>query len=365
MATPPNQSIGNSTTQATAITGLTTSEARERLAQFGPNNPARARRSAALLELLSLFLNPLVIILLVASGISAALGQKTDAIIIFAIVIMSIAIDFVQTYRSQQTIQALREKVTPTATVLRDGVWGEINRIEIVPGDIVRQGAGDLVPGDGQLLEARDLFLQEAALTGESMPEEKSALAGATNESGDSISANKVFLGTSVVSGTGTARILATGPNTAIGAIAERLVQRPEKTEFERELQQFGHLILSAVFFLVLFILVVRVALHKDPFESFLFAVALAVGLTPEFLPMITSVTLARGAARMARQNVVVKHLPAIQNFGSIDVFCSDKTGTLTAGKMTLNSSVDALGEQTERAISLAYLNSKFETGIR
>jgi Mg2+-importing ATPase len=280
-------------------------------------------------------------------------------------VIASITIDFVQTYRSHLVIQKLREKVTPTATVLRDGEWREVHRVEVVPGDMVRLSAGDLVPADGLLLEARDLFVQQAALTGESMPEEKTSQAPAVAEAGDSISANKVYLGTSVVSGTGTARIFATGANTAIGAIAERLVERPEQTEFERELRQFGHLILSAVFFLVLFILVVRVALHKDAFESFLFAVALAVGLTPEFLPMITSVTLARGAARMAQDKVVVKHLPAIQNFGSIDVLCSDKTGTLTAGTMTLDSSVGALGEPTERAFALAYLNSKFETGIR
>ncbi len=365
MNNPPIQPLGSTTATAAAVSGLTTSEARERLAQYGPNEPTQARRGAALFELLALFLNPLVVILLVASGISAALGQKTDAAIIFVIVIVSIAIDFVQTYRSQQVVQKLREKVTPTATVLRDGEWREIRRIEVVPGDLVRLGAGDLVPADGGLLEARDLFMQQAALTGESMPEEKTAQAPEVEEGGDCISANKVFLGTSVVSGTGIARISATGARTAIGAIAERLIQRPEQTEFERELRQFGHLILSAVFFLVLFILVVRVALHKDAFESFLFAVALAVGLTPEFLPMITSVTLARGAARMARDKVVVKHLPAIQNFGSIDVFCSDKTGTLTAGTMTLNSSVDALGEPSERAITLAYLNSQFETGIR
>ncbi len=365
MANPPIQPIGSTAATPAAVSGLTTSEARARLAQYGPNDPSQARRGAALVELLTLLLNPLVIILLVASGISAALGQKTDAAIIFVIVIVSIAIDFVQTYRSQLVIQKLREKVTPTATVLRDGEWREINRVGIVPGDIVRLGAGDLVPADGWLQEARDLFIQQAALTGESMPEEKTAQAPGEKEERDSISASKVFLGTSVVSGTGIARIYATGPRTAIGAIAERLIQKPEQTEFERELRQFGHLILSAVFFLVLFILVVRVALHKDAFESFLFAVALAVGLTPEFLPMITSVTLARGAARMARDKVVVKHLPAIQNFGSIDVFCSDKTGTLTAGKMTLNSSVDAFGEPSERAITLAYLNSKFETGIR
>jgi Mg2+-importing ATPase len=343
--------------------GLTSSEARDRLAQYGPNDPTPVRRGAAVADLLLLFLNPLVIILLVASAISAALGQRTEATIIFLIVVVSVAINFAQTYHSRRAVEKLRENVTPTATALRDGEWGEIKRYEVVPGDLVRLSAGDLIPADGRLLEARDLFVQQAALTGESLPEEKDAR-GEKDSAGPS-APNLVFLGTSVVSGTGVVRVTATGPRTAFGAIAQRLAERPEQTEFERELRQFGQLILRAVFFLVLFILVVRVALHKDAFESFLFAVALAVGLTPEFLPMIASVTLARGAVRMARDNVVVKHLPAIQNFGSIDVFCSDKTGTLTAGVMTLHSSVDASGQPSDRTAGLAYLNSKFETGIR
>ena len=167
------------------------------------------------------------------------------------------------------------------------------------------------------------------------------------------------------MSGTGVARMVATGPHTAFGAIAERLADRPEETEFQRGLRHFGLLITRTVFFLVLFILVVRIAMHKDAFESFVFAVALAVGLTPEFLPMITSVTLGRGAIRMARNHVIVKHLPAIQNFGTIDVFCSDKTGTLTTGEMILDSSVDYLGHPSDRPLALAYINSTFETGIR
>ena len=252
-----------------------------------------------------------------------------------------------------------------TATALRDGHWQEVKRHEIVPGDIVRLSAGDLVPADGQLLEARDLYVQQAALTGESMPAEKEAGAVGKAVEGTPQAPDLVFLGTSVVSGTGVARMVATGPRTAFGAIAARLADRPEETEFQRGLRRFGLLITRTVFFLVLFILVVRIAMHKDAFESFVFAVALAVGLTPEFLPMITSVTLGRGAIRMARNHVIVKHLPAIQNFGTIDVFCSDKTGTLTTGEMILDSSVDYLGHPSDRPLALAYINSKFETGIR
>jgi P-type Mg2+ transporter len=345
--------------------GLTSQEAEARLAEYGPNDPTSTRRGAFAFELLHLFLNPLVIILLVASVISAFLGQKIEAQLIFVIVVISVTIDFVQTYRSQRAIQRLQDHVSLTATALRDGQWQEIKRHEIVPGDIVRLSAGDLVPADGQLLEARDLYVQQAALTGESMPAEKEVRAGEEALEKSPQAPDLVFLGTSVVSGTGIARMVATGPHTAFGAIAERLAVRPEETEFERGLRHFGLLIMRTVFFLVLFILVVRIALHKDAFESFVFAVALAVGLTPEFLPMITSVTLGRGAIRMARNNVIVKHLPAIQNFGTIDVFCSDKTGTLTTGEMILESSVDYLGHPSDRPLALAYINSKFETGIR
>jgi Mg2+-importing ATPase len=335
------------------------------LAQFGPNEPVQSKRAAAISELLALFLNPLVIILLVSSVISFFVGDSTDAVIILVIVLLGIAINFTQTYRSQRAIEKLREGVSPTATALRDGEWKEIPRREVVPGDVVRLSAGDLVPGDGRLLESRDLFVQQAALTGESLPVEKSATSSPSGELESPESPNFVFLGTSVVSGTATALILKTGPRTAFGAIAQRLVARPEETEFERSMRRFGMLIMRAVLFLVLFIVGVRLALHKDAFESFVFAVALAVGLTPEFLPMITSVTLARGAVRMARDNVVVKHLPAIQNFGTIDVFCSDKTGTLTTGKMSLQSSLNYEGKPSGRALAMAYLNSKFQTGIR
>ena len=345
--------------------GLTSEEAASRLSQYGPNDPTPAKRSAAVIELLRLFLNPLVSILLIASFASFVLGDGTDAAIILVIVLLSVSINFVQTYRSQRAIYALRDKVTPTATVLRDGKWNEIKRREIVPEDIMRVCAGDLVPADGRLVESRDLYVQQAALTGESLPAEKDARKTKSDGPGGPDSPDLVFLGTSVVSGTGTIAILRTGCNTAFGEIAARLVARPEETEFEHSMKHFGMLITRAVFFLVLFILVVRVALHKDAFESFVFAVALAVGLTPEFLPMISSVTLARGAIRMAKDHVVAKHLPAIQNFGTIDVLCSDKTGTLTTGRMILESCVNCFGGASDRPLELGYLNSKFETGIR
>ena len=345
------------------VSGLSSHEAELKLRLFGPNDPAPRRRRSAVVDLLRLFLNPLVMILLIATGASAFLGEAVDAWIIIAIVLVSVVIDFVQTYRSQQAIEQLRARVAPTATVLRDDQWQEIHRSEVVPGDIVRLSAGDLVPADARLLISRDFYVQQAALTGESLPLEKDA--GSAEASTRPDAPNMVFLGTSVVSGTATAEVVATGRNTSFGDIAARLAAAPEETAFDRGLKDFSLFLARTVFFLVIFLIVTSFILHRDPFQSLLFAVALAVGLTPEFLPMITSVTLSKGARAMARKKVIVKHLSAIQNFGSIDILCSDKTGTLTSGLMTLDGSLDPFGQRSTRAFSLAFLNSKFQTGIR
>jgi Mg2+-importing ATPase len=286
-----------------------------------------------------------------------------DAGIIVAIVLMSVTLDFVQTYRSHRAIERLRDRVAPTATVLRDGKWQEIARRDVVPGDVIRLSAGDLVPADARLLTARDLYVQQAALTGESLPTEKEATEEEASTQADA--RNMVFLGTSIVSGTATAVVITTGARTAFGDIAARLAAQPEETAFDRGLRDFSLLLARTVFFLVLFLIIVSIAMHRNPLQWLLFAVALAVGLTPEFLPMITSVTLAKGAVAMAQKKVIVKHLSAIQNFGSIDVLCSDKTGTITTGNMVLDRSLDPFGQPSPRALALAYLNSKFETGVR
>jgi Mg2+-importing ATPase len=220
-----------------------------------------------------------------------------------------------------------------------------------------------MVPADARLLVARDLYVQQAALTGESLPAAKSATAEPASTKADA--PNMVFLGTSVVSGTATAEVVATGPRTAFGDIAARLAAHPEETAFDRGLRDLSRLLAATVFFLVLFLIAVSVLRHRDPFQSLLFAVALAVGLTPEFLPMITAVTLSKGAVAMARKKVIVKHLSSIQNLGSLDVLCSDKTGTLTVGTMSFDRSLDAFGKPSSRALELGFLNSKFETGIR
>ncbi|HVK10301.1 MAG TPA: magnesium-translocating P-type ATPase, partial [Gemmataceae bacterium] len=296
---------------------------------------------------------------------SAALGDPTGAGIVIAIVFAGSVINLVQTWRSSTAVRRLRESVAPTATVLRDGTWQEQPRDQVVPGDVVRLSAGDLVPADARLLDTRELHVQQAALTGESLPVEKSASSTPTGGSLRPDDPDAVFLGTSVVSGTATAVVVATGPATTFGELVARLGDRPPETEFDRGARRFGLFITQTVFVLVIAVFLVSAVQRRDPIQSLLFAVALAVGLTPEFLPLISAVTLARGAVRMARRQVVVKHLAAIQNLGSMDVLCSDKTGTLTTGEMTLARTTDPYGATSERAASLAVVNSQFETGIK
>jgi Mg2+-importing ATPase len=333
------------------VLGLTSEEASARLVQFGANDPLPPQKRNVVRDVLRRFASPLVAILLLASLASAFGGDFINASLVLCIVAVSVLVELIQTRRSVRAADALKEQVAQTATVLRDGHLVEVQRRLIVPGDIVRLDAGSMVPADGSVREAKDLHLSEAALTGESLPVEKHAT-------------DTVLMGSSVVSGTGLVLIQKTGLTTAFSEIAKSLAQRAPQSEFERGIARFGAFILKTVLFLVLFVFLVSALMHRDPLQSLLFAVALAVGLTPEFLPMITTVTLTRGAVRMAKSKVIVKNLAAIQNFGSIDVLCCDKTGTLTTGEMTLDSWLDPLGQVSERPLLLSYLNSYFESGI-
>ena len=350
--------------------GLTASEAAERLNVVGPNEAVTVKRGSAARQIVGLLGNPLVLILLVASAIAASIGQHADAEIITTIVVLNVSITFWQSQRSQQAADRLRRSVAPTATVLRDSTWQEIPIAHVVPDDVVRLGAGDLVPADARLLESRDLSIQQSLLTGESVPADKQAIATVSADASpardnDPANPQRVFMGTSVVSGTGIALVTATGPRTMFGDVAQRLASRPPITEFEHGLRRFSLLILRTTVALVLFILLVGIVSKRDPLESLLFAVALGVGLTPEFLPMIATITLTQGALRMAREGVIVKHLPSIQDLGSIDILCSDKTGTLTSGVMEVAAVVDAFGHPASRPLMFAGLNSQFQTGIR
>ncbi len=349
----------------TTAAGLSSSEATDRLKQFGPNILRPPQKRALVLQFLARFKNPLVIILLVASAVSAFTGDVTSFLIISAIVIMSVTLDFIQEHRAGKAAEELRQSVAIRVQTLRDGKSIDIPAATLVPGDVVLLSAGCLIPGDGRVLAAKDFFVKQALLTGESYPVEKffRDLSDAGQDMADA--KNSVFMGTSVVSGSATVLICRTGPNTSLGEISDTLTSKAPPTSFEQGTQRFGLLIMRFTILLVLFVLLVNAFFHRPWLESFLFAVALAVGLTPELLPMVVSVTLARGAMRMARKKVIVKRLESIHNLGSMDVLCTDKTGTLTEARIHLERHVDALGQDSSRVLELAYLNSFFESGLR
>lgn len=344
--------------------GLTEPEAARRLAEHGPNEPEASPGASPLRTLIELFGNPLVLMLLVAAAISGVLGDRIGAGIIVAMVLLSVMLNYVLSYRSKRAAERLREGIAPSASVCRDGVWRDVPRRSLVPGDLIRLAAGDRVPADARLLEVRELHVQQSALTGESAPEEKDACEQPRGPAGAEAS-HLVFFGTSVIAGTATAIVLETGGDTAFGNVAARLSERPPPTEFERGLAGFARFIMRTVIGLVLLVVLAGIALHRPLLETLLFALALAVGLTPEFMPMITTVTLARGAMRMSRHRVVVKHLAAIEDFGSMTVMLSDKTGTLTRNETEVFASVDPMGDPSAQAAGLARLNSSLQTGIR
>ncbi|MDO9165025.1 MAG: magnesium-translocating P-type ATPase, partial [Rhodoferax sp.] len=352
--------------------GLTSAEAAERLKQCGPNRLQPATQRAVLWQFLAHFKNPLVLVLLAASGISALTGDVTGALIIGVIVVMSVTLDFVQAYRAGRAAEQLALKVSVTATVLRDGHPRELPVTELVPGDVVMLSAGNLVPADARVLEADDFFVNQAQLTGEPYPVEKRAVLPASTgveqasaETWELDGTDAVFMGSSVVSGSAQVLIGRTGGATALGQIAVSLAEQAPPTAFEIGTRHFGMLIMRLTLMLVLFTLLVNVALHRSLLESFLFAVALAVGLTPELLPMVVSVTLTRGALRMAALKVIVKRPSAIQDMGAMDVLCTDKTGTLTEARIRLERHVDADGQDDPHVLELAYLNSYFESGLK
>jgi Mg2+-importing ATPase len=346
-------------------TGLSNAEAAILLKQYGPNEIKPIRQRTIVLQFLAHFYNPLVLVLLIAIGISALNGDEVSALIIGVIILMSVILDFTQEYRAGQSAARLAAQVAITATVLRDGKPCEIPVAQLVPGDIIFLSAGDLIPADGQLLEAKDLFVNQSQLTGEPFPVEKHADSSVIADSWALEAEAAVFMGSTVISGSARVLIGRTGQATALGQIADSLEKRPPPTAFELGIRQFGMLIMRLTLLLVLFTLLVNVVLHRPLLESFLFAVALAVGLTPELLPMVISVTLTRGALRMAALKVIVKRPSAIQDMGAMDILCTDKTGTLTEAKIHLERHVNALGQETQRVLELAYLNSYFESGLK
>jgi Mg2+-importing ATPase len=345
------------------LTGLTQEEADKRLRIYGPNRFEAGHGEAFLVKLGKRVLNPLVALLIAAAAVSGISGDYGSFFIIVAVLALSMTLDIVQEYRAEQEAEALRHSVAVHADVMRDRKPVAQPVSALVPGDIVLLRTGDLVPADGIVLESEDLQLDESIMTGEPFPARKNSTPSAAAEAADAH--NALFAGTSVVAGKATMLLVETGTRTRFGAIASALAANVPPTALEEGVRHLGLLILRLTIFLTLFVLLAHLASERPAMQSILFAVALAVGLTPELLPMVMTVTLARGAKRMASQKVIVKRLSAIHDLGAMDVLCVDKTGTLTEAKITLADSVDWQGRNNDRVLELARINSCFQTGVR
>jgi Mg2+-importing ATPase len=352
----------------TSTAGLSSQEAEERLEIYGRNEFARKKKRAAIFNFLSRFKSPLVIILMIAGGVSAALGSYPSVIVIYTMVFLSVSLAYYQENNASKAAELLREKVATLATVLRDKNKQEIKLPLIVPGDIIYLSAGDITPADSRIIEAKDLFVNQSALTGESFPVEKTSVP--VKNKGASITEwnNYLFMGTSIVSGSASAVVVRTGGFTEYGKIAAKLVEKAPETEFERGTKQFGFLIMQVTFLLVVFVFMINALLHPDAngvLQALLFAVALAVGLTPELLPMIITINLSKGAQRMSKKGVIVKRLSSIETFGSMNVLCTDKTGTLTENQIKLLLHIDIEGKEEEKVLLYSFLNSRLQTGLK
>jgi len=346
-----------------ASAGLTAAQAGSVLARVGSNSVEDAQRTGVLRLILRQFESPLILILVFAAVVSLVLQQWVDASIILAIVLSSSLLSFSQEYRASQAVEGLKKRLALSCSVLRDGVEAVVPAGRIVPGDVVLLKAGNLIPADGRVIAATDFLVSQAAMTGESFPVEKrpgivaaaAALAARTNA---------VFLGASVQSGTAQVLVVRTGLQTEFGAIAARLKARPPETEFARGVRQFGALLVRVMAVIVVFVLMVNLLMGRPVTDSLLFAVALAVGISPELLPAIISVTLSAGARAMSRRGVIVRRLDAIENLGSMDILCTDMTGTLTHGVMTLDGAVDGADRPSDEVRRFGCLNALFQTGI-
>ncbi len=343
--------------------GLSQTEAQARLEIYGRNLLHKQEKAGALKLFLNQLKSPLVLILVFAAVISLLTGEWIDATIVIGIILASAVLGFIQEYNASNAVEKLRSQVKLRTTVLRDGKPCSMMTDEVVPGDVVLLSAGSLIPADGVVLQADDFFVNQAVLTGETFPVEKRPGSVAA-DAGLSKRTNCVFMGTNVSSGTARVLIVQTGAATEFGQIAGKLSLRPPETDFERGIRRFGNLVTQAMMVLVLVVFAINVILKKPPIDSLLFSIALAVGMAPELLPAIISITLAKGAQNMAKQGVIVRRLTSIENFGSMDVLCTDKTGTLTLGIVRLDNAFDIHGMSSDLVSKYAYLNAHFQTGL-
>ena len=367
----------------TSLAGLPSAEAEARLEQYGLNEVAHEKQKSALRRLAELFATPLSILLLALALVNYETGEVRGAIVIAAMVVLSSLLSFVQEFRSSKAAARLRAMVSTTATVTRQterdetvpftlpGVTSvlasrtEIPLTHVVPGDVVHLSAGDILPADVRVLAAKDLFVNQASLTGESLPVEKFGVAADTAGKSALDLPNVAFMGTNVVSGTATALVVTTGPRTYFGSVAASVTGQQVMTSFDRGIRRFIWLMVRFMLVMVPLVFLINGLTKGDWLEAFLFAVAVAVGLAPEMLPMIVTINLAKGALAMSGKKVIVKRLNSIQNLGAMDVLCTDKTGTLTQDKVLLEKHVDVFGEESERVLEYAYLNSYYQTGLK
>jgi len=347
----------------TSAKGLTEDEVGRRLKQYGPNLLKPKKRTDSLALLLAQFKSPLTLILIFAAAVSLYLGDSVNASIILVIILASSLLGFWQERGATNAVERLLAVVQTKATVLRDGNRKDIPVEGVVPGDIALLSAGDLIPGDCLVLESKDLFVNEASLTGETFPAEKTVGILPLNTS-LSQRTNSLFMGTNVVSGNAQAIVVGTGSETEFGRISDQLKLRPPETEFEHGVRRFGYLLMEVTLVLVVATFAINVYFARPVLDSLLFSLALAVGLTPQLLPAIISINLARGAKNMAAEKVIVKRLASIENFGSMNVLCSDKTGTLTEGEIRIQSVVGFDGKESQKALLYVYLNSFYQTGF-
>ncbi|MFO0942801.1 MAG: HAD-IC family P-type ATPase, partial [Pirellulales bacterium] len=343
--------------------GLSSENAHAKLAQSSRSGKQRSPHQSTILLLLAQFKSPITLILIAAAILSFFLHDMLDAAIVLGIVLVSAILGFLQEHSATNSVRKLLELVRTNTTVIRDGTEAVVDQSEVVPGDVICLSAGDTIPADCRLIEGRDLFVDEAALTGETFPVEK-AVTDLNADCGLSDRINSFWQGTHVVSGSGRAVAVVTGDKTQFGYISQRLKYRPPETDFEKGVRKFGYLLMEFTLLLVGGIFFVNVYFERPVIDAFLFSLALAVGLTPQLLPAIITVNLSFGAKRMAEREVIVKRLSSIENFGSMNVLCSDKTGTLTEGTARVNSAVDANGLPSDKVLQFAFVNASFETGF-
>ncbi len=349
----------------TRAEGLTTEEAEARLAEHGPNVLAKDQRVGFLKLLWHAILNPLVILLAVLSGVSFATGDPRAGTMMLCMILLSVGLKLVQEFRADSAAAKLKAMISVTATVRRGGAPQEVPLGRLVPGDVVQLAAGDMIPADVRIVQAKDLFVLQGPLTGESFPVEKFELEKNAASTAPIELTSIAFLGTSVESGSASAVVVATGKDTYLGGMAGAIGQEPPPTAFDRDIARFTWLMLRFMAVMVPLVFVINGLTKRDWGQAFFFAVAVAVGLTPEMLPMIVTVCLSKGAVAMGRKKVIVKRINAIQNLGAMNVLCTDKTGTLTMDRVTLERYCDLALREDESVLALAYVNSHFQTGLK